>query len=150
MAKIYSKLRFKISTEVLFEGFSSSVQAFVTEYMTRLSKFDPSTMENEFRVQLDQMSKKLHNFSKRQPYEQAKKLNFYALKWQGAFSISDQVKSIEGISFEKLLAFHAIWFKNIRMNWIIAGNIQEETARQFIQSLEDILFTNRAPLPKVK
>ena len=65
------------------------------------------------------------------------------------FEPKDLVTAAAQITFDKLLQFHQVWLKNIFLTWFLTGNLTKENAFQLTTSIENTLFVNRIPLPKV-
>ena len=138
--------------EVYISGFNDSMDKISVELFEKMKEFDPSNMKEYFENVHEKMLRNLKNFYKNQPYEQGVSFQNALMKKGGDnCHPDDEIKALEKIKFQHLLDFHKNWFKTMRSECLVVGNMSDQKTISIGQKIESILGSLREganPLPK--
>lgn len=100
--------------------------------------FNPTANRELFDNVLSELKKEAENFFKNPPFHQVGSYMDHLLR-TGYHSPSSKLAAVQSITFESFSLFVKDWFKNIRFEWLVLGNFDEEIAATTVKRAEAVL-----------
>ena len=129
-------------------GYAEHIVAFTKDMIGTLANFQITESDREYYDQLRDKylnNQKSHFFS--EPYRQLKIDQWNLIHDKGFFSIQDLNEATKAMTFEDLLYFQSRFLRKLRAESLIAGNLNEESARAISTYLAEV-FSERENHPR--
>ena len=138
--------------EITISGYNDSIERVSSVLFERMHDFEPQRLHVQFENIRETLLKSLNNFYKNPPYQQAMSYQSSLLKKGGdTFLPEEEISTLENITFNDLLSFHANWFKTTRLEGLFVGNITQDKVIEISKNVERITSSMReksSVLPK--
>lgn len=116
-------------------GFSQKFDKFFENVLGWLAGVTIDIDDREkFQNYFTSLNESLSNHFYSAPTNQAIKLGIDVSLINGHFSEIDQLKALQGITFEDLLWFSQKWLKTVRFEWFVMGNISKERTLEMVEA----------------
>ena len=112
---------------ISLSGFSQHFQSYLHHIFTHISSFTvDETHRNSFNQHLQEVRKHIHNAKLTPPHLQARRRLSDLLHANFRFTTKAKKISAENCDFDDFVYFSGKWLKNVRLEWLIVGNISHE------------------------
>lgn len=137
--------------EIKISGFNDTINTLILAIFEKINTFDLTAYKSHFDdVKLD-IIKENENFNTKIPYQQAFHVNDIILQTSPLDCHMDQLNSaLKKITFERLLAFHKEFLLTTRVDALLLGNIDKDSAIHIAKGIEDILSSKKGCSPLSK
>lgn len=128
-----------------FSGFNESLPVLVDSFLKKMKEFQPEKHAEKFEIKRMQEIKSQESIMKETPYLQC--MDDYAVALS-SFSENHcrKLELLKGFTFSKFVHYAKHWLHTTRMEWLIAGNLTEQTAVKVATSAE--AFLSQSTMPK--
>lgn len=135
--------QYGINVEV--DGFSEKQTPFVLQLVESLLKTEELELKR-FEVLKERYVRKLKNFSKKQPYEQAK-FYFNFLLNEKSYDIVELLKEAENVKLDDIKEQRKKFFQNTYIDTLVAGNTCKQDSDKLLSSIQNLVKKSFSSLP---
>jgi len=137
-AGIKCELLYDKAIIIKIHGFNDSLRQFLVSFLTKMVEFDGTKNEKQFQNCLAMLKEKYVNFFKMPPYKQVMRILLHVI-FNEEQHFQHLCEELDFIGIDDFKAFNKNWLKTLSFEWLITGNLLEQTAIDIAKECEALI-----------